>query len=105
MLFDKWISELLQSLLRWFVDVEWERLSLTWWSGATGLVARSCSPTHGPRQNEQILTCGVCAPRGSRCAVARMPPLGFTCRSALEKAPSNGNLPLPAEQQIANTLL
>lgn len=33
-MFDKWISELLQSVLRWFVDVEWERLSLTWWSGA-----------------------------------------------------------------------
>ena len=33
-MFDKWISDAVLSVLRWFIDVEWERLSLTWWSGA-----------------------------------------------------------------------
>ena len=32
-MFDKWISDVVLTVLRWFVDVEWERLRLTWWSG------------------------------------------------------------------------
>jgi hypothetical protein len=31
---DKWISEAVLAFLRLFIDVEWEKLHLTWWGGA-----------------------------------------------------------------------
>ena len=40
-MFDKLISDLVLSVLRMFVDVEWERLRLTFWSGA--FLARAVS--------------------------------------------------------------